>query len=93
MIKLRRIQNFPVWPAFATLVTVASWAGVFWGPLGTRAMIACVAAAVAGTPTTAVLWAARWLRRRAMVFLIDSMLTQRARHHAQSQTAPLRLAQ
>lgn len=76
-----------------TFVTVLSWAGVTCAPMHTRLMAFCLGVAVAGTPTCALFWLARWLQGGAMGYVLDAMLTQRARHHHETRAEPLRAVQ
>jgi hypothetical protein len=77
----------------ATAVTVIACAGVALAPMGSRVMAVSFVAAAAGAPTSAVLWAARWVRKGAIAYLVDAMLTQRARHHGETHVQPLRAVQ
>jgi hypothetical protein len=92
MLKLRHVRAISVASITVTVITVASWGVVIWAPVSTRAMVASLGLAAAGTPTAAVLWSVRWVRRGAMVYLVDAMLTQRARSRsALAKTQPLRV--
>lgn len=64
-----------------------------WKPMAPVVMADDQSAAVMTGVAAVLLWLARWLGGRAMVYLLDLMITQRAQYQGRhAQREPLRLA-
>lgn len=72
-----RFQTISVTAVAVSFITALSCAGVACEPMRSRLFAVCMGAAVAGTPTAALLWAVRWLRGGGMGYVLDALLNQR----------------
>lgn len=90
MPKFRHVRVISIASIAVTVIAVTCWGAVAVTPPDSHALAYAIGAAAAATPTAAMLWTARWLGGRGMVYMLDAMLSQRARA-ALAKTQPLRV--
>lgn len=89
----RHVRAISAISILVTVIGAASWGAMALTRPGSHAAAYAVGIAVATTPTAAGLWAVRWLDGRGIAYLLDMMVSQRARtrRRPDAPTLPLRV--